>query len=142
MSPTVTLVLRCLHILAVIFWVGGLTTSIMLMRNAQEPQGATAPAVHRLFQRLINPAMIVAWLAALAMLIDGWSALYARAGWMHGKLTLVVILSALTGVASGRVRRIATGDKSDLGPLRLASWAVPLVAILVVVLVTFRFGAP
>ncbi len=46
----------------------------------------------RLLRLIINPAMIVTWVLGLWLAFEG---AWFRAGWLHGKLLLVVILSGV-----------------------------------------------
>lgn len=140
MSPTIALLLRVVHLLAVILWAGGLVSvGLSAAFGAQQPGGiATA---RRLQRRLVNPAMIVAWLAALAMLFDGWQSLYARAGWMHGKITLALLLSGLTGFVGARLRRAEAAESAPSGSTySRAAIATMAIATLIVVLAKFKFG--
>jgi uncharacterized membrane protein len=76
------------------------------------------------------------------MLLDGWSALYARQPWMHAKLTVGLIAAAFSGVLSGRLRRAAAGDAEiSAGALKAAGAVLLLSAIANVMFVFLRFGA-
>ncbi len=48
----------------------------------------------RLLKAIINPAMIVTWLAGLYL---AWAGHWFSAGWLHGKLLLVLLLSGVHG---------------------------------------------
>ncbi len=58
----------------------------------------------RLLKAIINPAMIVTWLAGLYL---AWSGNWFSAGWLHGKLLLVLILSGIHGWFSRWVKDFA-----------------------------------
>ena len=58
----------------------------------------------RLLKAIINPAMIVTWLAGLYL---AWSGHWLSAGWLHGKLLLVIILSGVHGFFSRWVKDFA-----------------------------------
>ena len=58
----------------------------------------------RLLRAIINPAMIATWVLGLWLAYDGG---YFKSGWLHGKLLLVLILSALHGLLSRWVREFA-----------------------------------
>ena len=49
----------------------------------------------RLLKAIINPAMGVTWILGLVLI---WQGGWWTAGWLHGKVLLVVILSGLHGV--------------------------------------------
>jgi putative membrane protein len=48
----------------------------------------------RLLKAIINPAMIIAWLAGLYLV---WTGHWYRSGWFHWKLLLVLVLSGVHG---------------------------------------------
>ena len=49
----------------------------------------------RLLKAIINPAMIASWLLGLYLVFAGG---WWKAGWLHGKLALVVAMSAMHGL--------------------------------------------
>ena len=55
----------------------------------------------RLLKAIMNPAMIVAWLAGLYL---AWAGHWFSAGWLHGKLLLVVLMSGAHGFFSRCVK--------------------------------------
>ena len=63
----------------------------------------------RLLKGIMTPAMIVTWLSGLYI---AYAFDFFRAGWLHAKLTLVVIMSAFHGYLVGRVRAFAA-DRND-----------------------------
>jgi len=78
---------------------------------------------------------VLAFAGGLTMLALSWD-LYARAGWMHGKLLLVVIAAGLHGAISGKLRKMAGG--AEVGGL--AGLAYAYVAILVLVVIAVLLG--
>jgi putative membrane protein len=58
----------------------------------------------RLLKAIINPAMIVTWLAGLYL---AWAGQWLSAGWLQIKLLLVLILSGIHGFFSRCVRDFA-----------------------------------
>jgi putative membrane protein len=58
----------------------------------------------RLLKAIINPAMIVTWLAGLYL---AWAGHFFSAGWLHGKLLLVILLSAVHGFFARWVKDFA-----------------------------------
>jgi putative membrane protein len=57
-----------------------------------------------LFKAIINPAMIVTWLAGLYL---AWAGHLFSASWFHGKFLLVVLLSGVHGYFSRCVKDFA-----------------------------------
>jgi len=58
----------------------------------------------RLLKAIMNPAMIAAWALGLILV---WQGGWWRAGWLHGKLLLVLILSGAHGYLARQVRLFA-----------------------------------
>jgi putative membrane protein len=58
----------------------------------------------RLLRAIINPAMVVTWVLGLWLAFEGG---FIKAGWLHGKLLLVLILSGIHGFLSRAVRDFA-----------------------------------
>jgi putative membrane protein len=63
----------------------------------------------RLLKAIINPAMIVTWLAGFYL---AWSGHFFSAGWLHGKLLLVLILSGVHGFFSRWVKDFAADQNT------------------------------
>jgi protoporphyrinogen IX oxidase len=104
---------KVLHILAVISWMAGFLylPRLFVYHCGAEPgsvQSETFKVMERrLLRGIMNPAMIVAWAAGLALAVDieAWSG----AGWFHAKLTLLVLLTG-AHMALGRWRREFAAD--------------------------------
>ena len=88
------------HIFAVIAWMSGLLYlprifayhAEALAANAKDAIGYFQTMERRLFHIIMMPAMVGVW-------VFGWSLMslgeFYREGWMHGKLLLVLIMTAL-----------------------------------------------
>lgn len=126
--------LKALHVASVIIFVGGvLSVSVFLaaVTGSGAESSAIAQAVRRWDQAVTSPAMLLVWALGLVMAIHaGWFASL----WLQAKLVLVLILSAIHGVQSGKLRRLAGGadaSRANFGLLILGS--VLIVATLAVV---------
>jgi putative membrane protein len=68
----------------------------------------------KLYRGIMNPSMVVATVLGLWLLFEyGWAA-YASMGWLHTKITLVVILLAYH-LYCGRLMRSFAEDKNRYG---------------------------
>ena len=68
----------------------------------------------KLYRGIMNPSMVVATGLGLWLLFDyGWAA-YASMGWLHTKITLVVVLIAYH-LYCGRLMRAFAVDKNKYG---------------------------
>lgn len=62
----------------------------------------------KLYRGIMTPSMITTWIFGIWMLVLGWD-VYKTQGWLHAKLTLVVLLSAYHG-ACGFYRKKLMDD--------------------------------
>src|SRR5690606_5128881 len=85
----------------------------------------------RLLKAIINPAMIVTWLAGLYLAYEGG---WFRSGWFHGKFTLVIILSAVHGVLVRRYKDFAADRNTHAARYYRILNEVPTVLMIGIVL--------
>ena len=107
------LVLKALHIFGALLWVGGLSfVGILGLEVAERHriEGPKAAFLGRMgMLARVTTGMVLTWLGGLAVFVPN-IAVYKTQGWMHGKLALVVVLSALSGVLSGHLRKASMGQ--------------------------------
>src|SRR6266496_4783204 len=102
--------LKALHVIAVISWMAGMLYLPRLFvyhceAEVGSKQSETFKVMEwRLLKAIINPAMIVTWLAGLYL---AWSGHWYASGWFHTKLTLVLVLSGVHGFFSRLVKDFA-----------------------------------
>ena len=102
--------IMALHVIAVISWMAGMLYLPRLfvyhcVAEAGSKQSETFKVMERrLLKAIINPAMIVSWLAGLYL--AGAGHLFS-ASWFHGKLLLVVLLSGVHGFFARYVKEFA-----------------------------------
>jgi putative membrane protein len=93
--------LKAFHIIAVIAWMAGMLylPRLFVYHCDAEPgskQSETFKVMERrLLKAIINPAMIATWILGLWL---AWEGGWFKAGWLHGKLALVLAMSAVHGV--------------------------------------------
>jgi uncharacterized membrane protein len=132
------LLLKALHISALMTWIGGMLLQVFLLRTMarQSPRhlvdapGLLAVAV-RWDRRLTAPAMLVAWACGLALASKGG---WLGAPWLSVKLALVVALSALHGFQAGWLRRLAGEQARSLPRLLAHSGVASAVVVAAIVL--------
>ena len=132
------LMLRTLHFIGGILWMGGIIASAMSAYHGASR--ATSAAARTVNLRLATPGMILAWIGGLGMLIPMFAEHYAKQGWMHGKLTLVLVASALSGVISGTLRKASASDEQPVGKLKNLAIAQTIVLLLIVFLAVWKPG--
>jgi putative membrane protein len=102
--------IKALHVIAVISWMAGmLYLPRLFVYHCDAEKGSKASETFKVMERrllkaIINPAMIVTWLAGLYL---AWAGHWFAAGWFHGKLVLVLVLSGVHGFFSRCVKDFA-----------------------------------
>ena len=102
--------LKAAHVIAVIAWMAGMLylPRLFVYHSTAEPGSAQSETFkvmeRRLLKAIINPAMIATWVLGLWL---AWEGGLFKAGWLHGKLALVLALSALHGLFARWVKDFA-----------------------------------
>ena len=121
--------LKAFHVAAVIGWIGGMLVSsvfIAMHVTSPQPQAAGEPRMIEIATawdwKVTTPAMLLTWALGMTMAVQaGWFS----SRWLMVKLVLVFGLSALHGVQSGTLRRMARGaNRSPPGFLRHSASAI------------------
>jgi putative membrane protein len=102
--------LKSFHVIAIIAWMAGmLYLPRLFVYHCEAARGSIQSETFKIMERrllkaIINPAMIVTWVLGLYLAFAGG---WFQSGWLHGKLLLVVILSAVHGVLVKHTREFA-----------------------------------
>lgn len=92
--------IKALHVIAVISWMAGmLYLPRLFIYHCEVEVGSKQSETFKIMERrllkaIINPAMIVTWLAGLYL---AWAGHWYLAGWFHGKFLFVIVLSGVHG---------------------------------------------
>lgn len=134
--------IKALHVIAVISWMAGMLYLPRLMvyhcaAEAGSVQSETFKVMERrLLKAIINPAMIVTWLAGLYLAYAGG---WYLAGWFHAKFALVLILSGFHGALSRWVRDFAQDTNTRPARFfRIANEVPTLLMVGIVILVVVK----
>ena len=101
---------KAIHVLAVISWMAGmLYLPRLLVYHADAEKGSVQSETFKVMERrllrgIINPAMIVTWVFGLWL---AWKVFGFQGGWLHAKIGLVLLMSAVHGYLAGAVRKFA-----------------------------------
>ena len=93
--------LKALHIIAIIAWMAGmLYLPRLFVYHCEALPGSVQSETFKVMERrllraIINPAMIASWVLGLWL---AWSGNFLSAPWLHGKLVLVLAMSAVHGM--------------------------------------------
>ncbi len=105
--------IKSLHVIAVISWMAGMLylPRIFVYHSNVAPGSETSETFkvmeRKLLRFIINPAMVVSWVAGLwiAIAIFGF-----KGGWLHAKLAMVLALSAVHGYYAKAVADFARDE--------------------------------
>ncbi len=111
---------KAFHVMAVIAWFAGLFYLPRLfvyhcMANDEgDKVGSERFKVmeRKLYRAIMTPAMTVALVLGLWMLIDRWGGYFHNATWMHIKLTLIILLIGYHHVCGSLVKKFATDSNT------------------------------
>ena len=101
---------KALHVIAVISWMAGmLYLPRLFVYHCEAETGSKQSETFKVMERrllkaIINPAMIVTWLAGVYL---AWAGHFLSASWFHGKFLLVLLLSGVHGFFSRWVKDFA-----------------------------------
>ncbi|MGE0768947.1 MAG: protoporphyrinogen oxidase HemJ [Hyphomicrobiaceae bacterium] len=133
---------KALHVIAIISWMAGmLYLPRLFIYHCDAEKGSQQSETfkvmeHRLLRVIINPAMIVAWVAGLWL---AWQGGWWKAGWFHGKLLAVLALSGVHGYLSAATRAFAEDRNSKPARhWRIVNEVPTVLMIVIVVLVIVK----
>jgi protoporphyrinogen IX oxidase len=92
--------LKAFHVIAIIAWMAGMLylPRLFVYHCEAEPgsrQSETFKVMERrLLTMITNPAMAVSWVLGLWL---AWAGGWYAAGWLHGKIAVVLVLSGVHG---------------------------------------------
>ena len=95
--------LKAFHVIAVIAWMAGmLYLPRLFVYHCDAPPGSPQSETFKVMERrllrlIINPAMIATWVFGILLFVSPADHFWTK-GYMHAKLALVLILSALHGL--------------------------------------------
>ena len=137
-GTTAYLVIKGLHIAAVIFWIAGMLylPRLFIYHHTATPGGELEKALlkqeHNLLKIIINPSMIAVWVLAVVMIISNttlWTS-----GWFHVKLLLVLGLSGLHGFYASATKKFAAGERPRSEKFWRIMNEIPAIAVIVIAL--------
>jgi putative membrane protein len=109
---------KAFHIIAVIAWMAGmLYLPRLFVYHCAAEKGSVQSETFKVMERrllrgIINPAMIATWVLGLWLAWNGPDSRYGwfAAPWLHGKLALVLVLSALHGLLARWMKAFARDE--------------------------------
>ena len=134
--------IKALHVLSIISWmVGMLYLPRLFVYHVAAPHGSpqaeTFALMEKRLQRFIMlPALLVAYATGLTLATAGG---WWQSGWLHGKIGLVLLLTALHGYLAVERKRLASGTSTrDARFFRIVNEVPTVLLIGIVVLVIVK----
>ena len=108
------LLVKSLHIIAVISWMAGmLYLPRLFVYHTEATKGSELSETLKVMERkllryIMNPAMIASWVFGLWLMVilEAYTS-----GWMHAKLTLVFLMTGAHHVLSAHRKRFARDER-------------------------------
>lgn len=131
------LIIKALHIIAVIAWMAGmLYLPRLYVYHAEVAVGSEMDLTfqkmeRRLLRFIINPAMIATFLFGIMLVMKLGAA--GLGGWFHAKILLVVLLSVLHGLFAVWRKRFVAGQNRHSARFYRFINEVPTVAMIAIV---------
>lgn len=128
--------IKAIHVIAIIAWMAGMLYLIRLYAyHAEETEPVVMERLQvwerKLLRGIVNPAMIVAFATGITMLTRMPSLL--QEPWMHVKLTMVLLMTAVHGMASGWRKKLIINPRFKSGRFFRIMNEVPTVLMIVIV---------
>ena len=124
--------LKSLHLLSDFLFIAGfLINGACLMAVAKTGSQTWAGLAMRINMRMTSPALLGVWVFGIALSIVGnwW-----HDGWLMMKVLVVLFLSAVHGMQTGALKRLAKEPAASVRRLAERSFAIGLASLLVIVL--------
>lgn len=133
--------IKSFHVVAIISWMAGMLYLLRLyVYHALENE----PVVHRrlevmerrLLRAITTPAMIASLISGIAMLVmvPGW----LKQPWMHMKLTAVVLMLGVHGMAAAWRKKLAANPKFKSDRFFRIWNEVPTILMIIIVIMVIR----
>lgn len=134
--------IKALHIIAVISWMAGLLyLPRLFVYHTDAPVGSSQSETfkvmeRRLYRTIMRPAMGLSWLLGLYL---AWSVYGFQGGWLHAKLSLVVLLTGVHEYYGRAVAAFAEDRNTKTGrQWRFWNEAPALLMVLIVIMVVVK----
>lgn len=130
--------LRALHIIAIISWMAAmLYLPRLYVYHADAPVGGEVSEQLKIMEAkllkiIMNPAMIASWILGLSMLAANPALL--EGGWMHAKLTCVILMSGFHGVLSAHRKKFSRDERPKPAKFYRILNEVPTVLMIIIVI--------
>jgi putative membrane protein len=134
MSPELYSWMKVLHVVGFVLWIAGLWAGIWLLKAHTSVDASSRPALvgaERKVGASMDAGATFAMVAGLVLAFAGPINAFKTGGWLHVKLTLVVLaVLGIHGMVRVRMRKFRNGDLTAL-----PGWVVPVLLVAVVAII-------
>lgn len=136
--------IKALHVIAVISWMAAmLYLPRLFVYHTEAKKGSVQSETFKTMERKLlryigTPAMIATWVFGLWMIYLNPGLL--EEGWMHAKITMVILLSAFHGMSAGWMKKFARDENTK--PQKFFRIANEVPTILMIAIVIFVIVRP
>ena len=134
--------LKAGHVIFMVFWLAGLfmlpRQCIYMLDHAPGSAGEAkwATRMGKLRKIILTPSLIIVWMLGLTLAYAGGHFAF---GWLHAKLTLVVVLTGYHGWLIAQTKKMARGERPLTETrLRMIGEVPGLLLVLIVALVYLK----
>ncbi len=131
LSPSLYLWVKVVHLLGIVLWISGIWAGIWLLKAHANVDAVSRPAMvgaERKVGASMDAGATLALIGGLLMAFGGPINAFKTGGWLHIKLTLVVLgIFSVHGLVRGRMRKFRNGDLTPL-----PGWVVPVLLVSVI----------
>ncbi len=145
MPPELYLILKALHLIAVIAWMAGmLYLPRLFVYHAQTQAGSDTSELfkrmeYRLLRYIMNPAMMVTLILGIILMVMGGYGTADKGVWIHVKILLVLMLCGVHGLFSFHRKQFYRDEnKKDHAYFRKINELPTILMILIVFLVVLK----
>ena len=139
---SIYLFLKSGHVIFMVFWMAGLfmlpRQCIYMLDHAPGSEGEAkwASRMGKLRNIILTPSLIIVWVLGLSMAYGGG---WFTSGWLHAKLTLVLVMTGYHGWLVGQTKKMARGERPlTEKQLRMIGEVPGLLLVLIVFLVYLK----
>ncbi|HEY6965132.1 MAG TPA: CopD family protein [Erythrobacter sp.] len=139
---SIYLFLKSGHVIFMVFWMAGLfmlpRQCIYMLDHAPGSEGEAkwATRMGKLRNIILTPSLIIVWVLGLSMAYGGG---WFTSGWLHAKLTLVLVMTGYHGWLVGQTKKMARGERPlTEKQLRMIGEVPGLLLVLIVFLVYLK----
>lgn len=132
------LIIKSLHLISVIAWMAGLFyLPRLFVYHADLPKQSETAALFKIMERrllriIMNPAMIATWIFGL-LLIAGSGPSIFKEGWMHLKLTAVILMTGVHHILSAKRKAFEQDQNTKSAKYYRILNEVPTVLLIIIV---------